>query len=46
MTDRVEAERLDEAAHTRPWAGGRRIDWLAVDMERLTGRRISSAAES
>ncbi|MDI3101597.1 pyridoxamine 5'-phosphate oxidase family protein [Streptomyces enissocaesilis] len=46
VTDPVEAERLDEAAHTRPWAGGRRIDWLAVDIERLTGRRITSAAES
>ncbi|WP_193776711.1 pyridoxamine 5'-phosphate oxidase family protein [Streptomyces sp. E2N166] len=46
VTDPERVRRLDEAAHTEPWAGGRRTDWLAVDVERLTGRRITSAAGS
>lgn len=46
VTDPEELRRLDEAAHTKSWAGGRRTGWLAVDVERLTGRRITSAAGS
>lgn len=46
VTDPEEARRLDEAAHTVPWAGGARTFWFAVSTERLTGRRITSAAGS
>ncbi|MEW2446891.1 pyridoxamine 5'-phosphate oxidase family protein [Streptomyces parvulus] len=46
VTDPETARRLDEAAHTAPWAGGARTSWLAVSTERLTGRRITSAAGS
>ncbi|MEV7208345.1 MULTISPECIES: pyridoxamine 5'-phosphate oxidase family protein [Streptomyces] len=42
VTDPEEVRRLTESAHTEPWAGGRRTMWLAVQMERLTGRRITS----
>ncbi|MET8455623.1 pyridoxamine 5'-phosphate oxidase family protein [Streptomyces parvulus] len=46
VTDPEAARRLDRAAHTAPWAGGARTSWFAVPTERLTGRRITSAAGS
>ncbi len=33
--------RLEERAHTRPWAGGPRTLWVKVLPARLTGRRIT-----
>ncbi|MBQ0890649.1 DUF1918 domain-containing protein [Streptomyces sp. RM72] len=44
VTDPEEARRLAQHAHTEPWPGGRRTMWLAVETERLTGRRITSAS--
>ncbi|MGV9938486.1 pyridoxamine 5'-phosphate oxidase family protein [Streptomyces sp. NPDC003401] len=46
VTDPAEARRLDERAHTDPWAGGGRTLWVAVTVERLTGRRITSAEDA
>ncbi|AIJ18284.1 pyridoxamine 5'-phosphate oxidase family protein [Streptomyces violaceoruber] len=46
VTDPEEVRRLAEKAHTEPWAGGRRTMWLAVETERLTGRRITSVSGS
>ncbi|MGV9288320.1 hypothetical protein [Streptomyces sp. NPDC003719] len=43
MTDPETVRGLDEAAHTELWAGGGRSMWLAVGMERVTGRRIVPA---
>ncbi|MFK0237820.1 helix-turn-helix domain-containing protein [Streptomyces vinaceus] len=35
-----ELERLAEAAHAIPWAGGERTHWLKLAPHRLTGRRV------
>ncbi|WP_306185709.1 MULTISPECIES: DUF1918 domain-containing protein [unclassified Streptomyces] len=35
--------RLEERAHSEPWAGGRRTLWVTVLPTRLTGRRITAA---
>ncbi|GJF24636.1 MULTISPECIES: pyridoxamine 5'-phosphate oxidase family protein [Streptomyces] len=43
VTDPEKLRRLDGAAHTGSWAGVKRSMWLVVDMERLTGRRITPA---
>lgn len=41
VTDREEASRLDEQAHTTPWAGGPRDLWLRIEPVAVTGRRIT-----
>ncbi|MGW2671777.1 helix-turn-helix domain-containing protein [Streptomyces sp. NPDC001272] len=33
-------ERLAEAAHATPWAGGDRTHWMKLAPQRLTGRRV------
>lgn len=43
VTDERAVRRLDAAAHSGPWAGGRRDVWIRVDPERITGRRISAS---
>ena len=43
VTDPDAARRLDERAHSRPWAGGERTLWVRIRPERLTGRRIIPA---
>lgn len=35
--------RLQERAHSQPWAGGPRPLWVRVPLTRLTGRRITAA---
>ncbi|MFI8193737.1 pyridoxamine 5'-phosphate oxidase family protein [Streptomyces sp. NPDC085946] len=42
VTDPEEVRRLDERAHSDPWAGGRRPLWVEIRPERLTGRRITA----
>ncbi|MFC9291503.1 pyridoxamine 5'-phosphate oxidase family protein, partial [Streptomyces sp. NPDC057052] len=46
VTDPAAVRRLDERAHSAPWAGGRRTLWVAVTVGRLTGRRITSADDA
>ncbi|MCH5671918.1 helix-turn-helix domain-containing protein [Streptomyces gilvus] len=41
VTDPAEAGRLAELAHSTPWAGGRRDQWVRVDPLAVTGRRIA-----
>ncbi|QOV33741.1 pyridoxamine 5'-phosphate oxidase family protein [Streptomyces ferrugineus] len=41
VTDPDEAHRLDEAAYSRPWVGGRRDQWVLIDPLTITGRRIT-----
>ncbi|MEK0097197.1 pyridoxamine 5'-phosphate oxidase family protein [Streptomyces sp. A475] len=43
VTEPDEVRRLADRAHTRPWAGGRREMWVSIHLQRLTGRRITSA---
>ncbi|MFH8371738.1 helix-turn-helix domain-containing protein [Streptomyces sp. NPDC018031] len=43
VTDPAEAEMLDSRAHTEPWPGGPRRQWVRIDVTRLTGRRIVPA---
>ncbi|WP_066936403.1 DUF1918 domain-containing protein [Streptomyces sp. NBRC 110611] len=40
VTEPNAVRRLNERAHSRPWAGGERPLWVLIDPERLTGRRI------
>ncbi|MGW3989193.1 pyridoxamine 5'-phosphate oxidase family protein [Streptomyces sp. NPDC004830] len=44
--DPDEIHRLDELAHTPPWAGGGRTLWVAIAIDRLSGRRIAPADET
>ncbi|MFF3517907.1 DUF1918 domain-containing protein [Streptomyces sp. NPDC002573] len=37
--------RLEEHAHTEPWAGGLRETWVSIQPRRLTGRRIAPAEQ-
>ncbi|MFM9632663.1 MULTISPECIES: pyridoxamine 5'-phosphate oxidase family protein [Streptomyces] len=46
VTDPDAVRRLDERAHTGPWAGGRRTLWVVIVVERLTGRRITPADDA
>lgn len=41
VTDPDEARRLTDSAHSTPWAGGERELWVRVEMEAVTGRRIT-----
>ena len=41
VTDPDEARRLADGAHSRPWVGGERELWVRVDMQAVTGRRIT-----
>ncbi|GGY33402.1 pyridoxamine 5'-phosphate oxidase family protein [Streptomyces djakartensis] len=43
VTDPGAVRRLENRAHTAPWAGGRRTLWVSITVDRLTGRRITSA---
>lgn len=43
VTDLDEIRTLEERAHTKPWAGGRRTLWVSIGVDRLTGRRITAA---
>ncbi|WP_328406119.1 DUF1918 domain-containing protein [Streptomyces sp. NBC_00390] len=43
VTEPDAVRRLDDRAHTRPWAGGERDMWVLIQPTRLTGRRISPA---
>ncbi|TFE47858.1 DUF1918 domain-containing protein [Streptomyces sp. ICN441] len=45
VTDPGAVRRLAEGAHTRPWAGGEREMWVAIQPRRVTGRRIDPAEE-
>ncbi|MEU7429957.1 pyridoxamine 5'-phosphate oxidase family protein [Streptomyces sioyaensis] len=40
VTDAHEARRLAEHAHTGPWVGDGRQQWIAIRPTRITGRRI------
>ncbi|MEU8995382.1 pyridoxamine 5'-phosphate oxidase family protein [Streptomyces caniferus] len=40
VTDPYEARRLEERAHTGPWVGDGRHQWIAIHPNRITGRRI------
>ncbi|MFG2288205.1 helix-turn-helix domain-containing protein [Streptomyces sp. NPDC048595] len=40
VTDSYESRRLEEHAHTGPWVGGGRHQWIAIHPTRITGRRI------
>lgn len=40
VTDPAAARRLSDRAHTTPWAGGGRDQWMGVEARRVTGRRI------
>ncbi|ARF53856.1 helix-turn-helix domain-containing protein [Streptomyces gilvosporeus] len=40
VTGFYEAQRLDEHAHTTPWVGEGRHQWIAIRPTRITGRRI------
>ncbi|MEU8652460.1 pyridoxamine 5'-phosphate oxidase family protein [Streptomyces sp. NPDC048737] len=46
VTDPAAVRRLDERAHSAPWAGGRRTLWVVITVERLTGRRITPADDA
>ncbi|WP_329347836.1 pyridoxamine 5'-phosphate oxidase family protein [Streptomyces sp. NBC_01261] len=41
VADSGEARRLADGAHSRPWAGGERELWVRIDMQAVTGRRIT-----
>lgn len=41
VTDAGEVRRLAELAHSTPWAGGRRDEWVRIDPVAVTGRRIT-----
>ncbi|MGW5637879.1 pyridoxamine 5'-phosphate oxidase family protein [Streptomyces sp. NPDC003832] len=41
VTDLAEARRLDETAHSAPWAGGRRTLWVRIEPHAISGRRIA-----
>ncbi|WP_328390261.1 pyridoxamine 5'-phosphate oxidase family protein [Streptomyces sp. NBC_00400] len=40
VTNVYEARRLEERAHTGPWVGDGRHQWIAIHPTRITGRRI------
>ncbi|WP_336053966.1 helix-turn-helix domain-containing protein [Streptomyces sp. CA2R101] len=40
VTDSHESRRLEEQAHTAPWVGDGRHEWIAIHPTRITGRRI------
>ncbi|WP_225850452.1 pyridoxamine 5'-phosphate oxidase family protein [Streptomyces sp. HPF1205] len=42
VTDAAEVRDLRARAHTTPWAGGDREQWLRIRPVRLTGRRITA----
>ncbi|WNI14326.1 helix-turn-helix domain-containing protein [Actinacidiphila sp. ITFR-21] len=43
VTDPEDVRRLVAAAHTAPWAGGEREEWVRVDPVLITGRRVTAA---
>ncbi|MGF1239694.1 pyridoxamine 5'-phosphate oxidase family protein [Streptomyces sp. 2-6] len=43
VTDPEAVRRLEERAHSTPWAGGRRTLWVRIRTARVTGRRITPA---
>ncbi|MEV7124566.1 pyridoxamine 5'-phosphate oxidase family protein [Streptomyces sp. NPDC093260] len=43
VTDPEQVRRLEERAHSAPWAGGRRTLWVRIRPARVTGRRITPA---
>ncbi|MFE0252356.1 pyridoxamine 5'-phosphate oxidase family protein [Streptomyces sp. NPDC059010] len=45
VTEPDTVRRLARHAHTMPWAGGEREMWVSVRPTRLTGRRITPAAQ-
>ncbi|MFG2859205.1 helix-turn-helix domain-containing protein [Streptomyces sioyaensis] len=40
VTNFYESRRLEQHAHTGPWAGDGRHQWIAIHPHRITGRRI------
>lgn len=40
VTNSYESRRLEEHAHTGPWVGDGRHQWIAIHPTRITGRRI------
>ncbi|MFF4603143.1 DUF1918 domain-containing protein [Streptomyces sp. NPDC001339] len=42
VTEPDAVRRLDEQAHSRPWAGGERPLWVLIEPRHLTGRRIDT----
>ncbi|MFD8234791.1 pyridoxamine 5'-phosphate oxidase family protein [Streptomyces sp. NPDC059696] len=46
VSDAAAVRRLDERAHTVPWAGGGRPLWVSIGIDRLTGRRIAPADDT
>ncbi|MFI6408117.1 helix-turn-helix domain-containing protein [Streptomyces sp. NPDC050548] len=42
VTDADDVRRLTEHAHSTPWAGGSREEWVRIDALSLTGRRITT----
>lgn len=43
VTDQEDVRRLNDNAHTSPWAGAEREMWVSIRPARLTGRRITPA---
>jgi nitroimidazol reductase NimA-like FMN-containing flavoprotein (pyridoxamine 5'-phosphate oxidase superfamily) len=43
VTEPLALRRLENQAHSDPWAGGRRTLWVRIRPARLTGRRIAPA---
>ncbi|MGW1159747.1 helix-turn-helix domain-containing protein [Streptomyces sp. NPDC002519] len=41
VTDPDSVRRLQEGAHSKPWAGGRRELWIRIEPLSVTGRRIT-----
>jgi transcriptional regulator with XRE-family HTH domain len=41
VTEASAVSGLDATAHTMPWAGGHRDEWIAITPTRVTGRRIA-----
>ncbi|WP_055491108.1 pyridoxamine 5'-phosphate oxidase family protein [Streptomyces sp. TP-A0356] len=41
VTDPDSVRRLEEQAHSKPWAGGQRDLWIRIDPLSITGRRIA-----
>jgi nitroimidazol reductase NimA-like FMN-containing flavoprotein (pyridoxamine 5'-phosphate oxidase superfamily) len=42
VTDPEDVRRLAERAFSRPWAGGRREEWVRIEPLGITGRRITT----
>ncbi|MEU1911346.1 pyridoxamine 5'-phosphate oxidase family protein [Streptomyces massasporeus] len=46
VSDPDAIHRLEEQAHSTPWAGGGRTLWVSIGIDHLTGRRITPAEDA